>query len=49
MTIRCVVVSIAAPIKYRREQPRIKKFIDCDGQTHEIEVFRYYCRNPECA
>ena len=27
---------------------RIKKFIDADGQVHEIEVYRYYCRNPQC-
>ncbi|MGB0384178.1 MAG: IS66 family transposase [Ardenticatenaceae bacterium] len=27
---------------------RIKKFIDCDGQVQEIEVYRYYCRNTEC-
>ena len=57
MMIRVVVVLIADQIRYRvkvgagrhaRRKGRLKKFIDANGQVHEIEVYRYYCRNPEC-
>ena len=35
-------------VSRKSRKGRIKKFIDADGQVHEIEVYRYYCRNPQC-
>ncbi|MGB0383875.1 MAG: IS66 family transposase [Ardenticatenaceae bacterium] len=35
-------------VSRKSRKARIKKFIDCNGKIHEIEVYRYYCRNPEC-
>ena len=28
--------------------PRLKKYYDSDGNVQTVEVFRYYCNNPEC-
>jgi transposase-like protein len=29
-------------------QPRLKKFVDEQGQVQEVEVWRYRCHNPDC-
>jgi transposase-like protein len=29
--------------------PRMKKYYDAEGNLQEVPVYRYYCRNPECA
>ena len=44
----CCIYCGSDKVSRKSRKPRIKKFIDCDGQVHEIEVYRYYCRNPEC-
>jgi len=33
----------------KSNKPRLKKFIDADGQAQEVEVLRYYCHNPHCS
>lgn len=30
-------------------QPRLKKYYDATRQLCEVAVYRYYCRNPQCA
>ena len=30
-------------------QPRLKKYYDAAGQLQQVAVYRYYCRNPQCA
>jgi transposase-like protein len=29
--------------------PRLKKYYDAEGNLQEVPVYRYYCRNPNCA
>ncbi len=35
-------------VSRKSAQPRLKKYIDDQGQIQQVEVFRYYCHNPEC-
>jgi transposase-like protein len=28
--------------------PRLKAYLDAQGQRQTVEVYRYYCKNPEC-
>lgn len=32
----------------KSKKPRLKKFLDAQGQTQELAVYRYYCHNPAC-
>jgi hypothetical protein len=32
----------------KSKKPLRKTMIDAEGQTHVLEVLRYYCHNPEC-
>jgi len=33
----------------KSKRPRLKKFSAADGLVQEIEVYRYYCHNPDCS
>jgi transposase-like protein/DNA-directed RNA polymerase subunit RPC12/RpoP len=47
-TIRCPDCHSTHIVRKSRK-PRLKKFYDADGKLQEVPVYRYYCRNPECA
>ena len=32
----------------KSKQPRLKIVVDEFGEEHQVEVLRYYCRNPDC-
>jgi hypothetical protein len=32
----------------KSKQPRRKKYYDAEGKLQQIEVYRYYCHNPQC-
>jgi hypothetical protein len=32
----------------KSKQPRLKTVVDEFGEEHQVEVLRYYCRNPDC-
>lgn len=32
----------------KSKQPRLKTVVDEFGEEHQVEVRRYYCRNPDC-
>jgi transposase-like protein len=39
----------SSDVACKSKQPRLKKFYDADGQVNELEVYRYYCHNPQCS
>jgi len=46
-TIRCPHCG-SGQVGRKSAQPRIKRYLDAQGQEQEIEGYRYYCRNPVC-
>ena len=44
----CCIYCGSCEVCRKSRKPRIKKYIDENDQIHEVEVYRYYCRNPEC-
>jgi transposase-like protein len=47
-TIRCPVCGSTHIVRKSRKG-RQKKYYDAQGQLQEVTVYRYYCRNPDCA
>ncbi|UCC76452.1 MAG: transposase, partial [Anaerolineales bacterium] len=47
-TIRCPDCGSTHIVRKSRKG-RQKKFYDAQGELQEVTVYRYYCRNPECA
>ncbi|MGC9523737.1 MAG: IS66 family transposase [Anaerolineae bacterium] len=46
-TVRCTYCG-TTDVSRKSNQPRLKRYIDEQGQPQEIEVYRYYCHNPAC-
>jgi len=36
-------------VRRKSGQPRMKKYYDAQMEVHEVAVYRYYCKNPDCA
>jgi transposase-like protein len=47
-TIRCPDCGSTHIVRKSRKG-RQKKYYDAQGELQEVTVYRYYCRNPECA
>jgi transposase-like protein len=47
-TIRCPACG-GTHIVRKSRKGRQKKYYDAQGQLQEVTVYRYYCRNPDCA
>jgi len=47
-TIRCPACDTTHIVRKSRKG-RQKKYYDAQGQLQEVTVYRYYCRNPDCA
>ena len=47
-TIRCPDCGSTHIVRKSRKG-RQKKYYDAQGQLQEVTVYRYYCRNPDCA
>ena len=45
----CCIYCGSCNVCRKSRKPRIKKYVDENHKINEIEVYRYYCRNPECA
>ena len=48
-TVICCIYCGSSDVACKSKQPRLKKFYDADGQVNEMEVYRYYCHNPQCS
>jgi len=35
-------------VSRKSRTPRLKKYVDLQGQEQTVEVYRYYCHNPAC-
>jgi hypothetical protein len=46
--VRCTYCG-SEKVAPKSKQPRRKTVLDEFGEKHVVEVFRYYCQNPECA
>ena len=47
-TIRCPACG-TKHVARKSRKGRQKKYYDAQGQLQEVTVYRYYCRNPDCA
>jgi transposase-like protein len=47
-TIRCPDCGSSRIVRKSRK-PRLKRFYDTQGTLQAVPVYRYYCRNPDCA
>jgi len=47
-TVRCPACGSTHIVRKSRKG-RQKKYYDAQGQLQEVTVYRYYCRNPDCA
>ena len=45
----CCIYCGCNNVSRKSRKGRLKKILDSEGQVQEIEVYRYYCRNQECA
>ena len=46
-TVRCLYCGSSDVVRKSR-QPRRKQYYDAEGNVRTVEVYRYYCRNPQC-
>ena len=46
-TVRCIYCGSSDVVRKSR-QPRLKRYYDAEGNLRTVEVYRYYCRNPQC-
>lgn len=45
--VRCIYCGSTNVVRKSRK-PRLKKYYDAEGNLQTVEVYRYYCRNPQC-
>lgn len=46
-TVQCIYCG-TSDVSRKSKQPRLKKYLDVQGQVQSVEVYRYYCHNPAC-
>ena len=46
-TVRCLYCG-TSDVSRKSRQPRVKRYVDAQGNACEVEVYRYYCHNPAC-
>jgi hypothetical protein len=46
--LRCTYCGTSA-VRPKGRQARLKRYRDENGEWHTVEVYRYYCDNPDCA
>jgi len=45
--VRCVYCGSDRVVR-KSKKPRLKRYYGAEGQLQTVEVYRYYCRNPQC-
>jgi len=45
--VRCLYCG-TTDVARKSRKPRLKKYVDEQGELQAIEVYRYYCHNPKC-
>ena len=46
-TVRCIYCG-TTNVSRKSRKPRLKRYVDEQGNEQQVEVYRYYCRNPAC-
>ena len=46
-TVRCMYCG-TTDVSRKSRKPRVKRYVDEQGNEREVEVYRYYCHNPAC-
>jgi hypothetical protein len=46
-TVRCLYCS-TTDVSRKSKKPRLKRYVDEQGNEQTVEVYRYYCHNPAC-
>jgi transposase-like protein len=46
-TVRCIYCG-TTDVSRKSRKPRLKKYVDEQGEIQSVEVYRYYCHNPVC-
>jgi transposase-like protein len=46
-TVRCIYCG-TTDVSRKSRKPRLKKYVDQQGEVQSVEVYRYYCHNPAC-
>lgn len=46
-SVRCIYCG-TADVSRKSRQPRVKQYVDSQGEVQTVEVYRYYCHNPAC-
>jgi len=46
-TVRCIYCN-TTNVSRKSRKPRLKRYVDLQGNEQEVEIYRYYCRDPGC-
>jgi transposase-like protein len=46
-TVHCLYCG-STHVAVKSKTPRLKAYLDGQGQRQTVEVYRYYCKNPDC-
>ena len=46
-TVRCIYCH-TTNVSRKSRKPRLKRYVDQQGNEQEVAVYRYYCHNPAC-
>ena len=46
-TVRCIYCG-TSEVSRKSRTPRLKRYVDAQGNEQTVEVYRYYCHNPSC-
>jgi len=46
-TVRCIYCG-TSDVSRKSRTPRTKRYVDAQGNEQTVEVYRYYCHNPDC-
>jgi hypothetical protein len=46
-TVRCIYCG-TTDVSRKSRKPRLKRYVDEQGNEQQVEVYRYYCHNPAC-
>jgi transposase-like protein len=46
-TVRCLYCG-TTDVSRKSKKPRLKRYVDEQGNEQAVEVYRYYCHNPAC-
>jgi len=44
----CCIYCGTTKVSRKSRKPRLKKYVDEQGEIQTVEVYRYYCHNPAC-